>query len=110
MRKVNPGIVYGSLTPFGTQPSKYRDKPAYDICAVAMSGLNDQTGEPDGNPTRIGSVIGDMCGAEGFFASVLLALFHKIRTGEGQFVDFSLARKMLHINVSLQNQNKRGLV
>ena len=110
VRKVNPGIVYGSLTPFGTQPSKYRDKPAYDICAVAMSGLNDQTGEPDGNPTRIGSVIGDMCGAEGFFASVLLALFHKMRTGEGQFVDFSLARNMLHINVSLQNQNKRGLI
>ena len=110
VRKVNPGIVYGSLTPFGTKPSKYSSKPAYDICAVAMSGLNDQTGDPDGAPTRIGAVIGDMCGAEGFFASVMLALFHKIRTGEGQFVDFSLTRNMVHVNVSLQNQNKRGLV
>ena len=60
VKKVNPGIVYGSLTPFGTKPSKYRDKPAYDICAVAMSGINDQTGEPDGNPTRLGNVLGDM--------------------------------------------------
>ena len=65
VKKVNPGIVYAALTPFGYKPNKYSDKPSYDICAVAMSGLNAQTGERDGNPTRIGSVIGDMIGAEG---------------------------------------------
>ena len=101
VKKVNPGIVYAALTPFGYKPNKYSDKPSYDICAVAMSGLNAQTGERDGNPTRIGSVIGDMIGAEGFFAAIMLALFHKQRTGEGQFVDFSLVRNLIHINDTL---------
>lgn len=108
VKKVNPGIVYGALTPFGYKPNKYSDKPSYDICAVAMSGLNAQTGERDGNPTRIGSVIGDMIGAEGFFAALMLALFHKQRTGEGQFVDFSLVRNLVHINDTLQYHNKKG--
>lgn len=110
MKKVNPGIIYAALTPFGYKPNKYSSKPSYDICAVAMSGLNDQTGFPKGPPTRIGSVIGDMIGAEGFFAACMLALFHKQRTGEGQFVDFSLVRNLIHINDTLQNQNKAGLV
>ena len=108
VKKVNPGIVYAALTPFGYKPNKYSDKPSYDICAVAMSGLNAQTGERDGNPTRIGSVIGDMIGAEGFFAAIMLALFHKQRTGEGQFVDFSLVRNLVHINDTLQYHNKKG--
>lgn len=110
VKKANPGIIYASLTPFGSAPSKYSNKPAYDICAVAMSGLNDQTGEASGPPTRIGAVIGDMCAAEGLFSACMLALFHKFRTGEGQFVDFSMVRNMIHLNASLQNQNKRGLV
>lgn len=109
MRKVNPGIIYASLTPFGVKPSKYSNKPSYDICAVAMSGINAQTGEADGAPTRIGSVIGDTSGAEGMFASTLLAYIHKLKTGRGQFVDFSLVRNVLHINSStLQIHNHMG--
>ena len=109
MRKVNPGIIYASLTPFGVKPSKYSNKPSYDICAVAMSGINAQTGEADGAPTRIGSVIGDTSGAEAFFASTLLAYIHKLKTGRGQFVDFSLVRNVLHINSStLQIHNHKG--
>lgn len=110
LKAVKPDIIYCALTAYGSKPGIYRDKPAYDICAVAMSGLVDQTGEPDGPPTRIGSVIGDMCGAEAMFSAALLAVLHHERTGEGQFVDVSLLRNMIHLNASLQNQNKRGLV
>ena len=49
-----------------------------------------------------------MIGAEGFFAALMLALFHKQRTGEGQFVDFSLVRNLVHINDTLQYHNKKG--
>jgi formyl-CoA transferase len=100
LKAVKPDIIYGSLSAFGSQPSKYMNKPAYDICAAAMSGVVDQTGEPDGNPTRIGSVISDMSGAEAFFAAVLLALLHHQRTGEGQFIDVSLLRNMIHLNAA----------
>ena len=50
LKAIKPDIIYCSLTAFGCKPSKYEFKPAYDICAVAMSGLNDQTGFPDGGP------------------------------------------------------------
>lgn len=108
LKVIKPDLIYCSLTAFGTKPSKYMDKPAYDICAVAMSGINDQTGEPDGNPTRIGSVIGDMCGAEAMFSAAMMALFHHQRTGEGQFIDCSLLRNMIHINATLQYHNKKN--
>ncbi len=99
MRKVNPGIIYASLTPFGVKPSKYSNKPSYDICAVAMSGINAQTGEADGAPTRIGSVIGDTSGAEGMFASTLLAYIHKLKTGRASLSIFRSCN-VLHINSS----------
>lgn len=111
VKAVKPDIIYASLSAYGSQPSKYMNKPAYDICAVAMSGIVDQTGEADGKPTRIGSVIGDMSGAEAMFASVMLALFHHQRTGEGQFIDVSLLRNMIHLNAgTLSLMNKRGHV
>jgi len=109
LKKVNPGIIYGALTPFGYKPNKYSNKPSYDICAVAMSGINAQTGDPDGPPVRIGSVIGDTSGAEAMFAATLLAYIHKLRTGRGQFVDFSLVRNAIHINSgTLQIHNHKG--
>ena len=111
LKAIKPDIIYCSLTAFGCKPSKYEFKPAYDICAVAMSGLNDQTGFPDGGPTRLGSVIGDMCGAEAMFCSALLAIWHHMKTGEGQFIDMSLLRNMIHLNnATLSLMNKRGHV
>ena len=108
MKAVKPDIIYCSMTAFGSQPSKYMNKPAYDICAVAMSGLNDQTGFPDGPPVRIGSVIGDMCGAQAMFPAALMALYHHDVTGEGQYIDVSLLRNMIHLNGSLECLNKKG--
>ena len=109
-KAVNPKIIYTSLTAFGCKPSKYMNKPAYDICAVAMSGLNEQTGEKDGPPTRIGSVIGDTTGAEAAFAATMLALIGREKTGEGQFIDVSLLRNLIHLNATLQNLNGAGHV
>ena len=107
LKAIKPDIIYGQLSAFGSRPSSYMDKPAYDIVAVAMSGLCGQTGWPD-KPTRIGSVIGDMCGAEAMFGALMLAVHHHDRTGEGQFVDVSLLRNMIHLNNSLQLLNKQG--
>ena len=83
------------------------NKPAYDICAVAMSGLNEQTGETNGPPTRIGSVIGDTTGAEAAFAATMLALIGREKTGEGQFIDVSLLRNLIHLNAHAAEPQRR---
>ena len=110
LKAIKPDIIYVSMSAYGCKPSKYSNKPAYDVTAVAMSGLNEQTGFPEGPPIRIGSTFADMCGAEAMFSAAMLAVVHHRRTGEGQFVDVSLLRNMIHLNATLQNQNGAGHV
>lgn len=112
LKEIKPDIIYVQLSAFGSVPSKYQDKPAYDIVAAAMSGICGQTGEPDskgGHPSRIGSVFSDMAGAEATFAALMTAVHYHDRTGEGQFVDVSLLRNMIHLNsATLSLLNKKG--
>lgn len=109
LKAIKPDIIYVQLSAFGSRPSKYTNKPAYDIVAAAMSGICAQTGESGGHPTRIGSVISDMAGGEAMFAATMTALYHHEHTGEGQFVDVSLLRNMIHLNGgTLSLLNKKG--
>jgi len=87
--KVNPRIIYCSITGFG-QTGPYRDYPAYDIVIQGMSGLMDITGEPDRPPVRIGVAITDI--GAGMYAAIaiLSALIAREKTGKGQWIDVSL--------------------
>lgn len=89
IRALNPSVVYCSVTGFGTD-GPYAARPAYDFILQGMSGLMSTCGHPDGVPTRTGIPITDL--ATGLYASsaILGALFHRERTGEGQFIDTSL--------------------
>ena len=89
LKKINPKIVYCSISGFG-QVSPMRDLPAYDIVAQGMSGMMSVTGYPDGKPARVGSSLGDV--SAGLFAvtGIMLALYHRERTGEGQYVDIAM--------------------
>ena len=86
VRQRKADIVYCSISGFGQQgPS--RDRTAYDLIVQGMSGLMSVTGEPDGGPTRFGVPIADI--AAGMFGAyaIVNALFHRERTGEGQYID-----------------------
>ena len=87
--KVNPRIIYCSITGFG-QTGPYRDYPAYDIVIQGMGGLMDITGEPDRPPVRIGVAITDI--GAGMYAAIaiLSALIAREKTGKGQWIDVSL--------------------
>lgn len=89
IRALNPSVVYCSVTGFGAT-GPYAARPAYDFILQGMSGLMSTCGHPDGVPTRTGIPITDL--ATGLYASsaILGALFHRERTGEGQFIDTSL--------------------
>jgi crotonobetainyl-CoA:carnitine CoA-transferase CaiB-like acyl-CoA transferase len=96
VQRVNPRIVYCSLTGFGhTGPDK--DRKAFDLIAQAMSGIMSLTGEPDGRPMKAGSPMADTVSAGFAFAGVLGALYHRERTGEGQFVDVSMVDVMFSL-------------
>ena len=84
-----PNIVYCSISGFG-QAGPSRDRTAYDLIVQGMSGLMSVTGAPDGEPARFGVPIADI--AAGMFAAyaIVSALFHRERTGEGQYIDTSM--------------------
>ncbi|GBD16223.1 Acetyl-CoA:oxalate CoA-transferase [bacterium HR26] len=89
VRSRRPQVVYCSISGFGqTGPGK--DRTAYDQIVQGMSGLMSVTGFPDGEPTRFGVPIADI--AAGMFAAyaIVAALFHRERTGEGQYIDTSM--------------------
>ncbi len=89
IRAVRPDIIYVSVTGFGqTGPNAHR--PGYDLLAQAAGGIMSLTGEPDGEPMKVGVGIADiMCGMYAANA-VQAALIHRMRTGEGQHVDVAL--------------------
>src|SRR6267154_310879 len=88
VRAANPGIIYASISGFGTTGGAHL--PGYDLMAQAVSGLMSLTGEADGAPQRAGiSVIDVMTGLHTAIA-ILAALHHRTATGEGQHVESSL--------------------
>jgi crotonobetainyl-CoA:carnitine CoA-transferase CaiB-like acyl-CoA transferase len=93
VRKVNPGIVYCSITGFG-QTGPYAQRPGYDFLIQGMGGLMSITGRPDGQagegPLKVGVALTDIL--TGLYATVGIqaALAHRDRTGEGQHIDASL--------------------
>tara|TARA_R110002110_G_scaffold35651_1_gene119940 strand:+ start:4300 stop:5586 length:1287 start_codon:yes stop_codon:yes gene_type:complete len=90
LKQINPGLVYCSITGYGaTGPERHRK--AYDLMVQAASGLMSITGEPGSNPQKAGSPLSD--GIAGTFAvsGILAALLQRQRTGEGQFIDVSMA-------------------
>lgn len=89
VRERNPEIVYCSISGFG-QDGPYRELPALDLVAQATSGVMSLTGPADGDPYRAGVPIGDIAASMYAVQSVVLALFQRERTGEGERIDVSM--------------------
>ncbi len=84
-----PGLVYCSITGFG-HTGPYAPYAGYDYLAQAMGGIMSLTGEPEGEPMKVGVGIADlMCGMYAATA-MLAALRHRDRTGDGQQIDMAL--------------------
>ena len=106
IRAVNPRIVYCSITGFG-QNGPYKDRGGYDFVAQGMGGFMSITGEEHGGPLRAGVAMADL--STGMYAtvSILVALRHAERTGEGQQIDVSLLDTQIAM---LANQGSSWLV
>ncbi|MED3662696.1 CoA transferase [Ureibacillus terrenus] len=89
LKKINPRLIHCAVTGFG-QTGPLAHEPGFDPVIQAMSGLMDVTGQPDGEPTKVGVPIADILTSLYVVIGVLSALRMRDITGEGQFIDLSL--------------------
>ncbi|RYG91103.1 CoA transferase [Loktanella sp. IMCC34160] len=85
----NPGLIYCSVTGFG-QDGPYAHRAGYDYIIQGMSGLMSITGEPDGQPQKVGVAITDIFTGVYAATAILAALHQRGQTGKGQHIDMSL--------------------
>jgi CoA:oxalate CoA-transferase len=89
MRKANPRIIYCAISGFGqTGPDAF--KPAYDQIIQGLSGLMSINGDERLNPLRCGFPVCDTVGGLNAAFAIMAALYHRERTGQGQFIDIAL--------------------
>ena len=92
LMSINPRLVYCSITGFG-QTGPYADRAGYDFAVQAMGGLMSVTGERDdagGGPQKVGVAVADLFTGMYATVSILAALRHAERTGNGQHIDMAL--------------------
>lgn len=106
LREINPRLVYCSITGFG-QTGPYAQRAGYDFIIQGMSGLMSITGQPDGEPQKVGVAVTDIF--TGLYAVIAIqaALRHAEKTGQGQQIDLALYDTQIAV---LANQNMNYLV
>ncbi|MBX2879364.1 MAG: CoA transferase [Granulosicoccus sp.] len=89
LRSKFPRLIYCSITGFG-HTGPYADRPGYDFMIQGMSGIMDLTGEPDGEPQKMGVAFADIF--TGLYATIGIqaALWQRQLTGQGQHLDMAL--------------------
>ncbi|MCU1482547.1 MAG: CoA transferase [Subtercola sp.] len=100
LAKINPALVYGSLTGFGSEwagKSPYIDWPAMDITIQAMAGPLSITGTADGKPVKIGPGVGDIFPGTMLMIGILAAVIEARQTGYGQQVDVAMYDAILSL-------------
>ena len=89
VRAAHPGLVYCSVTGFG-QDGPRAAEPGYDFMIQGLGGIMDLTGEPDGEPQKIGVAFADLFTGLYGVVAIQAALARRERTGEGDHVDMAL--------------------
>ena len=106
VKKVNPRIVYGSISGFG-QTGPYAKRPGVDQIAQGMGGLMSITGLPGQGPVRVGIPIDDLCAGLLLAQAIMMALIEREQSGEGQWVHTSLLEAQIFM---LDFQASRWLI
>ena len=95
LHRRNPRLIYCSLTGYG-QTGPLRDRAGHDINYLAEAGILDLIGQPDQPPTIPGVQIADILGgAMQAVSSILLALYEREKSGQGQYIDIAMADGLL---------------
>lgn len=110
MKKVAPGLIYCSITGFGSK-GPYKERAGYDVIAASVGGLLHITGEKS-TPSKVGVAMTDI--ATGLYAhgAILAALLHREKTGQGQKIDVDLLSTqvacLINVGVNYLNANEEA--
>jgi len=96
LKAVNPSLIMASISAFGRENSPLSHKVGFDTIAQAFSGFMHMTGERDGPPQFVGVGFADVSAGVHALTAIALALFHRGRTGRGQWVDISMIDCLFH--------------
>jgi crotonobetainyl-CoA:carnitine CoA-transferase CaiB-like acyl-CoA transferase len=98
-----PGLIYSSITPFG-QTGPYRDYRASDLVGFAMGGYMYVTGWPETPPNKLWGMQAYQTASNRAYIGILIAIFHRLATGQGQYVDVSMQEAVAttteHVNTA----------
>lgn len=89
LRDANSRLVYCSISGFG-QTGPLRERPGYDFMIQAIGGIMSVTGDPDGEPMKVGVAVADLFAGQNAVIAILAALQVRKQTGEGQYIDIAL--------------------
>ncbi len=96
LSKVNPRLVYGSISGFG-QTGPYSGRPGLDQIAQGLSGLMTVNGEPGRGPMRVGLPVADLTAGFMLAYGIVVALVERERSGRGQWVHTSLLQANIRL-------------
>jgi crotonobetainyl-CoA:carnitine CoA-transferase CaiB-like acyl-CoA transferase len=103
LSKLKPDIICVSLSGLG-QEGPYSQVAAHDLNYQSLAGIPHMTGDKSGPPKIPGNAIADDAGGISAALSIMIALFHKERTGEGQYVDFAMVDTLLNMMLLQLNE------
>ena len=110
LKELNPRLIYCSITGFG-QNGPFAQRAGYDFMIQGMAGLMSITGQPDGvpgaEPMKVGVAFADIFTGLHAVIGIQGALFHRERTGQGQYLDLALLDSQVAV---LANQALNYLV
>jgi crotonobetainyl-CoA:carnitine CoA-transferase CaiB-like acyl-CoA transferase len=92
----NPRLIYCSITGFG-QDGPYAHRAGYDLLVQGMGGIMDITGDPSGEPTRLGVAFADVFTGVYSALAITAALQERERTGNGSHIDMALLDTMVGV-------------
>ena len=95
LREVNPRLIYIADSGFGQWGPFSVGRASYDGVAQTVSGMIGITGFPDRPPILCGIYIGDWFGGMMAATALLVALYHREKTGEGQFIDLAQSEGLI---------------
>ena len=96
LKKINPKLIYCSISGFG-QTGPAAERPGFDQIAQGMSGLMSVTGFPETGPTRVGVAIGDSVASLFAAYGILAAVIERHNSGRGQYLDTSLLEGLIAV-------------
>lgn len=97
LRAATPTLIYTSISAFGRTGSKAH-LPGYDLIGQAVAGTVALAGEPDGAPLAAGAPIADVAAGMMAFGAINSALYSRVFSGEGQYIDISMVEPIFNMH------------